>query len=69
VNLSVLKEKEKIRILKESIDNIKSNSIVQRLISIFILYYSSPQVSTEKFDTLSDYYQYTKKTYKTLLKD
>lgn len=68
-NLVVLDDIERNQILKRVFEEVKSSGVTQRLIAEFILYYSAPQVAISKFENLNEYYQYTKKTYKTLLKN
>ncbi len=65
----MLEESQKMQILKKVFDTIRTNSVVQKFISEYILYYNTPQVAVSKFESLNDYYQYTKKTYRTLLRN
>lgn len=67
--LGVLWEWEWREILRKVFVNIRKKSLVQKLIATFLLRYIVPQVSVQRFKNLNEYYQHTKKSLKTMLKD
>ena len=65
----VIDEKEQDEILALVLDRIKKNSLTQKILGDYLLYYSSPELAVSDFNTLNEYYENTKRSYTTLIKN
>lgn len=66
---SVISEKEKDEVLKLVLDRLKKVSLMQSILWEYLLYYSTPELVVSDFKNINEYYENTKRSYQTLMKN